>query len=107
MLYFKSKGVKHSVVKVREKPTIAPEVLSSIAEFVEYAVTENRLDQGLEALDELGHPLEPKSTGKFIQWVIADVQKECSLELKKSKLDWKQVSKSVTTKAREFWQTKL
>ena len=43
----------------------------------------------------------------LVKWVNKDVLKECSVELSDSNLDWKQVSKGVTTKARVFWQKKM
>ena len=107
-LYFKTKGEKHKVVKdPRAKPSIDPLVSSSIAAFVEFAVTENRLEQGIGALKEAKISIEPRSTGEYIKWVNKDVLKECSVELSDSQLDWKQVARGVTAKAREFWQKKM
>lgn len=107
-LYFKVKGAKHAKVKTkREKPEIAPEVLESINEFVEFSVTEGRLEQGLEVLADKGISIEMRGVGEFIKWVSQDVQRECAPELKASSLDWKQVAKEVTTKARVFFTEKI
>lgn len=103
-LYFKVKGVKHSKVKTkRDKPQVTPEVLKDISEFVEFSVTEGRLEQGLEVLTDKGISVEMRSVGEFIKWVSQDVQRECGPELEASKLEWKQVAKAVTTKARLFF----
>lgn len=47
-LWFKTKGQKHSVSKVRKLASVNPEKVNSINEFIDYAVTDNRLNQGVE-----------------------------------------------------------
>ncbi len=103
-LFFKTKGVKHKVTKSKkDRPSLAPEVVESIDGFVEFAVTENRLEQGLEAVQEAGHELSQKGIGPYLAWVSKDVQRECALELEGNELTWKQVSRAVTKKARDFY----
>lgn len=103
-LFFKTKGDKHKVTKSRDaKPKLDPEVLQSIDAFVSFAVAENRLAQGLEALKEMGHPMEMRSMGHFLKWVGLDVKRECALELQDNDLEWKQVSKAVRHRARRFF----
>lgn len=99
---FKTKGEKHSVSKVKTLAAICPEKLNSIKEFVDYAVTENRLQQGLA---EVG--MDTKLIGKFIGWVSSDVNKEEADTLEESNLTMKDVGKYLTTKAREWYITKL
>lgn len=104
-LFFKTKGEKHKKVKSsRERPSIDPEVLQSITEFVEFAVTEGRLEQGLDVLKEQGHGIEMRSMGHFLKWVAADVSRECAAELEASTLQWTQVQGAVQVKAREFFK---
>lgn len=105
-LYWKSKGDKHKQVKraKRNKPMLDPEVVESVAEFVEFAVTENRLRQGLDYLREMEHPIEHRSIPAYLKWVGQDVKKECGLELQDNDLDWKQVSKAVNRKALDFFK---
>ena len=55
----------------------------SIATFIEYAVTEVRLDQGITYLEEMNIPIKPENTGKYINWVVKDVLKEESLRWRK------------------------
>jgi len=103
-LFFKTKGDKHKVTKSRSaKPQLAPEVLHSVQAFVEFAVTENRLRQGVEALKEMGHALDMRSMGHFLKWVGQDVKRECALELESNALEWKHVTQGVTEEARRFF----
>lgn len=104
-LFFKTKGEKHKNVNKakRNKPIQDPEVIESIDKFVEYALTENRLNQGIEYVKEMGHAIDAKATGIFLKWVGQDVQRECRLELQDNDLKWKQVSKAINTKARDFY----
>lgn len=106
-LFFKTKGEKHKIVKraKRNKPATDPEVVASVNEFLEFAVTENRLKQGIEYLNEMNHPIEMQSTSHFLRWVVQDIQRECALELQDSGLDWKQVSKAISKKALEYFKS--
>jgi len=105
-LYWKHKSEAHSVTDtktIRERPAIDADVQTRIDAFVAATVTENRLEQGLDALEQQGLTTEKRNTGKFIQWLSADVERECAPELTAVGLQWGQVSTSVTTKAREFF----
>jgi hypothetical protein len=107
-LYFKVKGAKHSKVKTkRDRPEVAPEVLDGIREFVEFSTTEGRLEQGIEVLVDRSKPVEMRSIGEYLKWIAEDVQRECAPELEASGLDWKQVSKAVLAKAKDFFTEKL
>lgn len=101
-LWFKVKGEKHSVSKVKTLAEVDPVRLENINEFIEYAVTENRLEQGLS---EVG--LDQKKIGEFIKWVSIDVNKEEGDVLEKNSLTMKDVGGKISTKAREFYMTKL
>jgi hypothetical protein len=104
-LFFKTKGEKHKKVKSKkDQPDIDPEVLDSIGEFVEFAVTEARLEQGLDVLKENGHAVEMRSMGIFLKWLSQDVARECAVELEASRLEWKQVQGQVTTQARDYFK---
>ena len=100
--WFKTKGKKHSVSNTKSVVAICPEKLESIKEFVEYAVTDNRLQQ---MLDEVG--LDQKSVGTFIGAVNKDINKEEGDVLEANSLTMKDVGKYVATKSREFYITKL
>jgi hypothetical protein len=102
-LCFKTKGDAHKTKAKRERPEVAPEVLKSIDQFVEFSVTPNRLTQGLAAVEEMGHAIEMKSIPHFLKWIGQDVKRECEADLEASDLEWKDVSKAVMAKARDFF----
>lgn len=103
-LLFKSKGEQHQVVR-RSKPHVAidPERLASVEAFVDYAVTEPRLAQGLEVLRERGLELEMRNLGVFLKWVGGDVQRECATELEANNLEWKAVARAVNERAKAWF----
>lgn len=101
-LIFKVKGEKHSVSKVKKLATVNPEVVKSVQNFVEYAVTTNRLEQGLQ---EVG--LDQKNIGKFIGWVNKDIHKEEQDVLEANNLTMKQVAGKIADKSRAFYLERL
>ena len=100
--WFKTKGNKHSVSKVKSVAAICPEKLDSIKAFVEYAVTNNRLEQGLQ---EVG--LDSKLVGTFIGWINKDINKEEGDTLEASNLSMKDVGKYLANTSRAFYIEKL
>lgn len=104
---FKSKGEKHSVSKVSKLNSIDTESLQEIKEFVELAVTENRLNQGLSVMQENGWTIEPKNTGEFLRWVVTDVLKEEKYTIDNSVLDDKKLKNAIVTKARIWYLNNL
>jgi hypothetical protein len=100
--WFKTKGQKHSVTKVKTVAQVDVEKLSSIVDFVDYVVTENRLNQGL-----LKVGLDRTKIGEYIKWVSSDVNDEESDTLEKNNLTMKDVGKYISNKAREFYLSKL
>lgn len=100
--WYKTKGQKHSVSKVKTVVAVSPEKLESIDKFVEYAATEQRLEQGLS---EVG--LDQKSIGAFIGWVNRDILKEESDVLEANHLTMKDVGKDVSTISRKWYLNKL
>lgn len=106
-LKFKSKGEKHSASKVKKISSVNVDELNSITEFVEYAVTTNRLEQGLMYLTENGILLEPKNTGDFLSWVVHDVLKEESDTIKANILDDKKLKSAIVQKARSWFLTNV
>lgn len=106
-LRFKVKGEKHSASKVKTIAPVDTEKLNSIKEFVEYAVTENRLNQGLDKLREKGLPQDSTSTGEFIKWIMGDVLKEELDVVAKSGLTTKEITGPIANKARDFFMKQL
>lgn len=101
--WFKVKGEKHSVSKVKTLAEVDVEKLQSIEDFCDRVITENRLVQGIEYLTEMGLEPSQKTTGPFLSWVFADVMKEEIDVLEDSGLDKKDVSKSLGTRARKWY----
>lgn len=98
---FKVKGEKHSNSKVKTVAAVDTEKLNSIKEFVEYAVSENRLNQAIEQVFTQ-NSVEPdiKQMGSFLKWVANDIFKEEMDTLIDNKLEPKEIGGAVSTKAR-------
>ena len=103
---FKSKGEKHSVSKVKTIAPVDVEKVAKVKDFVEYAVTENRLNQGLDYFKEMHLEVDVKNMSQFIKWVTSDVYKEELDTVIANDLEWKSVAKSVANKARQWFMTK-
>lgn len=117
-LVFKAKGEKHKNIKTASAAQINPEAAASIDSFVELVLTPSRLEQGARAIvGEHKHEnslnclfcqttdlqFDMKLTGRFVNWCLADVQKETTDELEASNLEWKQVQKPLTDRARSWY----
>ena len=100
---FKVKGEKHSSSKVKTVATVDVEAIAGMKEFVEYAVTENRLKQGIDKMIEMGIPLEMNKTGDYLRWVYNDVIKEEMDTIVKNQIDVKKIGSFISAKARLFW----
>lgn len=107
-LRFKVKGEKHSVSKVKTLASVDTEKLRNIEEFADYAVTENRMNQGY---DELFTKQEKEASmremGTFIRWVSSDVIKEEMDTLTENGLTSKDVGKAISQRARTWFINKL
>jgi len=99
---FKVKGEKHSSSKVKTIASVDVEKLNSIKEFIEYAVTESRFNQGLEKVF-VNEPVDVKKMGDLIKWVVSDIIKEESDTMVASGLEPKDVGKYASGKIREMF----
>lgn len=97
---FKVKGEKHSVTKVKTLAEVDVEMVNGVNEFVEYAVTDARLQQGLDVLKQRGLVVDQRATGDFLKWIVGDVMKEETDTLVENGLDVKMVNKAISQKAR-------
>jgi len=107
---FKVKGSKHKISKTRTPKVLSPaetEKQDSIQEFIESTVTENRLEQGLESLKEMGHEITMRTMGEFIKWVSNDVVKEEYDVMKASGITQKEINKPISFKARNWYRLHL
>ena len=103
---FKVKGEKHSVSRVKTVKEIAAvdiERMNSQAEFVDSVITENRLNQGLSKLAEMGLEVDIKNTGVFMKWVVNDALKEEAATIEVSNFDMKELGAAMSAKAKKFW----
>lgn len=100
---FKVKGVKHSSSKVKTLAAVDTEKINSIKEFVEYAVTESRFNQGLEKTFLNGEPIDVKKLGNLMKWIVDDIIKEEMDTMVANKLEPKDIGKYVSAKVREMF----
>lgn len=100
--WFKTKNKKFMASAPKKTIAVNPEKVRNIEECVDVVLTENRLSQGLDYLSEQNLDLEPKNIGTFLMWVAKDVKKEESDTIAANNLEWKEVHKAVSKRAREF-----
>lgn len=106
--WFKVKGEKHSVSKVRTLAAVDVEAVENIRAFVSATVTEARLEQGLDNLvREQLLPFEMKSMGDFIRWVYNDVLKEEMDTIVASQIDTKKLGSAIANEARPWFIKKF
>jgi len=102
---FKVKGEKHQSSKVKTLTAVDVEKLNSVKEFVDYAVTDNRLAQGIEQVfTSNGELADIKKTGDFVKWVSSDVFKEEMDTLIASGLEPKDVGSAISSKAVKWYK---
>lgn len=99
-LQFKVKGQKHSVTKVKKLAKVDTEKVENIRKFIEYAVTENRLEQGA---NEVSPEFDIKKLGDFIRWIFNDVVKEESDTMADNGIDKKEIGKYISTVAKDWY----
>ena len=105
--WFKVKGEKHSDSKVKTLAPVDVEKQKSVDEFVDYVVTEHRLLKGIDHLNEIGKPVDIKSTGEFLKWFGNDVIEEESDTMAASMLEKRDVMKSVNNRAKVWFHEYL
>lgn len=105
-LRFKVKGEKHQNSKVKTLATVDVEKLNAIAEFVDYACTENRLQQGVTVMRENNIEVELKNIGGFLKWVSDDIAKEEKDTIIANQFDFGKVKKEISNKARKWFMEK-
>ncbi len=101
---FKVKGDKHSASKVKKLANVDIEKMESINKFVEYYVTENRLNQGIEVVFSSNN-IEPeiKKTGDFVKWVKGDILAEELDVILESGLEVNDVTSSIGKTASKWF----
>jgi len=105
--WFKTKGDKHSVSKVRTLKVVDAEHAKNMKLFAEATVTENRCLQGIEYLKENNLPLITQSTGDFLRWLFNDIADEEGYLLEKHGLKKKDAGKAINAVGKKFWNNYL
>jgi hypothetical protein len=100
---FKVKGEKHSSSKVKKLAKVDVEKLKSIEEFVNYAVTPNRVKQAIQETSAESI----KQTGNVVRWVANDIIAEESDTLESNSLIWKDVASACSKRAARIFHQYL
>ena len=100
---FKVKGEKHCSSKVKTLASVDTDKIESCQKFAEYAVTESRFEQALQAIFPDGN-LDVKQIGALLKWMNTDILKEEMDTLVANNLEFKEVAKYIAdaTKKRFF-----
>lgn len=106
-LAFKAKGEKHKTVNQKQPVQVDPSVAEGATAFASLVLTLARLEQGVRACSAGELKFEQKLIGSFLKWIANDVQKECQTELSASNLKWKDVQKSISDYARNWYLGEL
>lgn len=106
-MWFKIKGEKHSVSKVKTLAPIDLEKVGTIQECVDKICTENRMNQGLSVMKENGLDIDIKNMGAFLKWLASDCIKEEIDTILASGLEPKNVGKTISTKGRLWFMDVL
>lgn len=105
---FKVKGEKHSVSKVKKLASVNPEVVKAVNDFIDYAVTENRLQQGLEVVAADNNvdqnDLEFNHISGFVKFMVADIMREEVDTIKSNNLPEKDVISQIKAKSSKFYR---
>lgn len=105
--WFKVVGDKHKSSKTTEKVPIDPEKVESMNELVNNFLTESRLLQGIDYLKEQGLELTVRNTGPYLKWIYEDIVKEELDTIVENGFEPKEISGTISTKAREWFFAKL
>lgn len=102
--WFKIKGEKHSVSKVKTLAPVDVELIAAQRDFINSVVTEARLEQGLDNLvREQLKPFEMSSLGDFIRWIYNDVIKEETDTIIANQYDPKKLGSPIADVARKWY----
>jgi len=106
-LIFKTKGDEHKVSKTKDRVPVDIERVNSINALVDVVLAEGRLEQALAYLKENDIPLEKSSVPHFMKWIITDIEKEESDTITENGFVMKDISKSISNKARTWFFDQL
>jgi hypothetical protein len=103
---FKTKGPKHSVRKspTAKAATVNVEKVNSVHECVDIMLTEQRMEQ---MISDHKIDLIPENFGLFLKYVSLDCMKEESELLVANDLIWKDVTKTIAVRCRDWYFKKF
>lgn len=102
-LIFKAKGKTHRGAKVKEAATLEADIASTIGQYVDMFVTDQRCEQGLiEACKHVKEDWTEKDLAAFVAWMSADVKKESKEEI--GTLDPSQADSAVRDRASKWFE---
>jgi hypothetical protein len=106
---FKVKGDKHSSSKVKKLAQVDAQKMQSVYDFVDYAATDNRIEQGIGEVKQSLEvdELTKKNTPDLLRWVANDIIKEESDVLQSNGIEWKDVGKHVSDRVRRVFFAKI
>jgi len=99
----KIKGEKHKTAGNKPRTNKMRGQTEDASVFLEMVLTEPRLNQGIEYLNEMNLPIDRTSTGKYLEWVMNDVGAECVEELKECNLNFNHVKAPLNKNSREWF----
>lgn len=103
-LYFKTKGNKHKPTKEDKLVPVDPQVVENINQCVDVILSLSRLEQGIDELfTKFGKEPDIKELGEYLKWVGQDCKKEEMITIEANNLTWREVSKEVMRRAKEYF----
>jgi hypothetical protein len=80
---------------------------SSIEQFIELSITENRLKKGFSYFKKNNIKIDFKATGHFLEWIVRSVLEEKKDALEASGFDKEKVKNAIVTKACTWFLNQL
>lgn len=104
-LWFKTKGLKHKNAgeKIVNKTPIDVAKIKSMKQFANVVLPDWRLEQGISEMQHAGTTVSMQNLGNYLKWVCQDVIKEESDVIAENNITWKEASKYVIEKAKDYY----
>ena len=87
----------------KNKIQVDPVKVSNLKALVEVIVDEGRLEQGISKLREDNEPIEIKSMGKYLKWLVNDTMKEEMDTIISNGFEPKEINGYISTKGRLYF----
>lgn len=102
-LTFKVKGRQHMIINSKVLVPIQIPKMTSMKEFVEYACTENRMQQAFHCIQEEYGSIDTKDFTTFVRWLVEDIVKEEKETMKESHIEPKDLTRAITSTAEKWF----